>query len=118
MQQENKRDHTPRNIMTLAKKLGTLEQRKELHALLTTYIENEELELLRLEEEKRLKAAKITELFEKMADSGIDIQDLVAASQGRQGTSPRRPYKRRQKKQVPEQPAQTPQNSTTDTSGS
>ena len=46
MQQENKRDHTPRNIMTLTKKLGTLEQRKELHALLSTYIDNQERVLL------------------------------------------------------------------------
>ncbi|MBP4057269.1 hypothetical protein [Aeromonas sp. Prich7-2] len=118
MQQENKRGYTPRNIMTLAKKLGTLEQRKELQALLTTYIENEELELLRLEEEQNQKAAKITELFERMADSGIDIQDLVAASQGRPSTGKRRPYKKRQKQQEPEQPAQTPQTSTTDTPGS
>lgn len=118
MQQENKRDYTPRNIMTLAKKLGTFEQRKELHALLTTYIENEELELLRLEEEQKQKTAKVTELLERMADTGIDIQDLVAASQGRSGTSQRRPYKRREKKQVPEQPAQTPQTSKTDSNGS
>ncbi|ASI21281.1 hypothetical protein E4188_23715 (plasmid) [Aeromonas media] len=118
MQQENKRDYTPRNIMTLAKKLGTLEQRKDLHALLTTYIENEELELLRQEEERQQKAAKITELFEKMADSGIDIQDLVAASQGRPSTGQRRPYKKRKKLQQPEQPAQTPQTLQTDASGS